>query len=97
MTTNSQIVYSRKPDMVSANLGEDLALLDTPGGSYVGLNATAAHVWRLLRDPLNRDQICEAMTREFEVDQARCLEEVDSLLDNLLAAGLIEEADCGTR
>lgn len=62
-----------------------------PHGSYLGFNATGAHIWRLLRDPLGFDRICAAMTAEFDVAPDRCREEVASLLDNLVASGLITE------
>lgn len=89
----AQRVFSRKPDMISANLGAELAVLDLPGGSYLGFNATAAHVWRLLQDPLTFEQICHAMTAEFEVEPAQCTTEIQSLLNSLLAAGLITASD----
>jgi hypothetical protein len=91
MTLGIQTVYCRKPGLLIANLGQELAVLDMPHGSYLGFNATAAHIWRLLRDPLSLDRICAAMTREFDVGADICRAEVASLLDNLLAAGLITE------
>lgn len=93
MPTLSQPLYCRKPEMISANLGVELAVLDLPGGSYLGFNATASHVWRLLRDPLSLERICAAMTAEFEVEPALCEAEVQSLLHRLLAAGLITASD----
>jgi hypothetical protein len=91
MAPGIQPVYCRKPGLLIANLGQELALLDLPRGSYLGFNATAAHIWRLLRDPLSLDRICAAMTGEFDVDADICRAEVASLLDTLLAAGLITE------
>jgi len=85
--------YSRRPATVAANLGEELALLDLPSGSYLGFNATAAHVWRLLSEPRTLDALCDAMTAEFEVDRERCRGEVADLLKKLLAADLIRVAD----
>jgi hypothetical protein len=81
--------FRRKPDVVSANLGAELAVLDLAGGSYLGFNATAAHVWRLLQDPLTLEQLCTAMAAEFEVEPAQCRGEIQALLEKLLAAGLI--------
>ena len=86
-------VFRRKPDMISANLGDELDVLDLPRGSYLGFNATAAHVWRLLQDPLTLEQICTAMIAEFRVEPAVCDTEVQSLLSELLAAGLITASD----
>jgi hypothetical protein len=91
MTSNPKTIYRRNTDLVSANLGEELVLLDMPHGSFLGFNATAAHIWRLLHDPLGFERICAAMTAEFDVDPDRCRKEVASLLDNLLASGLITE------
>jgi hypothetical protein len=88
-----QMVFCRKPDIVSANLGAELAVLDLPGGSYLGFNATASHIWRVLQDPLTLEQICAAMIAEFEVEPGLCATEVESLLKKLLAAGLITASD----
>lgn len=89
MHVAAQTIFRRQPDRISANLGAELAVLDLPGGSYLGFNATAAHVWRLLQDPLTFDQICDAMIAEFEVEPALCGTEIRSLLNELLTAGLI--------
>jgi len=89
MSAFVQTVFCRKPEVISANLGAELAVLDLPGGSYLGFNATASHVWRLLQDPLTLEQICIAMVAEFEVEPAVCRMEVQSLVNRLLSAGLI--------
>jgi hypothetical protein len=93
MPAFAQTIFCRKPDVISANLGAELAVLDLPGGSYLGFNTTASHVWRLLQDPLTLEQICAAMVAEFEVEPALCEADVQSLLNRLLAAGLITASD----
>jgi hypothetical protein len=93
MPAIAQTVFCRKPEMISASLGPELAVLDLAGGSYLGFNATASHVWRLLQDRLTIDQICGAMIAEFDVEPALCGAEVQSLLNRLLAAGLITAID----
>lgn len=91
ITTQSDKTYTRNPDLVSANLGQELALLDLARGTYLGFNTTAAHLWRLLADPLTFAQICRGMQAEFDVESAVCEAEVAPLLDELLTAGLIRE------
>src|SRR5882724_10819328 len=93
MPVSAQAVFRRQPDRISANLGAELAVLDLQGGSYLGFNATASHVWRLLQDPLTFEQICDAMIAEFEVEPTLCGREVRLLLNELLAAGLITAKD----
>jgi hypothetical protein len=89
MVSLPEKTYSRRPDVVAANLGEELAVLDLSTGSYLGFNATAAHLWRLLNEPRTLDALCDAMTAEFDIDKDRCRSEVAQLLDKLLAANLI--------
>ncbi len=90
---NDNRIYSRKPALVTANLGEELAVLDLANASYLGFNAAAAHVWRLLQHAHSLDEICSAMLLEFQVDAVRCRSEISLLLENLLAADLITVGD----
>lgn len=88
--TSTERTYERRPGYVAANLGEELAVLDMASGSYLGFNATAAHVWRLLEQPRTLRVLCEAMTEEFDIDADHCRTELHELLDQMLAAGLIQ-------
>lgn len=88
--TSVERTYERRPGHVAANLGEELAVLDMASGSYLGFNATAAHVWRLLDQPRTLGALCEAMMQEFDIDADRCRAELHELLDQMLAAGLIQ-------
>ena len=89
MTLPSQRLYAKNPGYVTANLGEELAVLDMTSGSYLGFNATAAEVWRLLEAPHSVETLCAALTSQFEVEHDRCREAVTNLLDKLSAAGLL--------
>lgn len=60
------------------------------GGTYFGLDAIGAEVWRLLEQPRSLDGLVEALTARFEVDRARCLSEVRPLVGQLVAEGLLE-------
>jgi hypothetical protein len=93
MNSDQERIYSRKTDIVAANLGEELALLSLTTGSYLVFNRTAAYVWRLLSVPQTLDALCEAMAVEFEIEKVRCRIEVQALLDRLLAANLIGVAN----
>lgn len=93
MTGIGELTYEREPGFATANLGEELALLDMAKGSYLGLNATAAHVWRLLERPRSLDALCARLMDEFEIDANHCRRDVSTLLGKLLAEGLIRTTD----
>lgn len=85
--------YRRQEDAVSADLGDELAVLNLESGSYLGFNATAAYLWRLLEEPRSLDELCKAMTAEFAVDTAGCRESVATLLAKLEGDGLVIAID----
>ena len=85
--------YRRRADAVGADLGDELAVLDMQSGSYIGFNATAAAVWRLLEQPRTPQAICAALRAQFDVEEERCRSNVERLLERLLAHRLIERSD----
>ena len=89
MTPPNARLYARNPGYVTANLGEELAVLDMASGSYLGFNPTAAEVWRLLEAPQTVETLSAALMSRFEVEQDRCRKSVVNLLDKLSAAGLL--------
>ncbi len=89
MTPTVEKLYVRNPGYATANLGEELAVLDMASGSYFGLNATAAELWHLLDRPQPLESLCRTLQSGFEVDADRCRVEVLALLERLCAAGLV--------
>jgi hypothetical protein len=85
--------YRRREDAVSADLGEEMAVLNLESGSYLGFNATAAHAWRLLEAPRSIESLCESMTTEFDVAPEQCRQALGKLLAKLEANGLVIAVD----
>ena len=86
-------IYKRSAEFVTAPLDDELALLDVRTGSYIGLNATATAIWRLLERPVSVDEVCAGLMQEFEVDAADCRAGVERAMQELLRRGLVEPAD----
>ena len=93
MTRTASPVYRRHPDAVSADLGSEVAVLDMARGSYRGFNETAAFVWRHLETPATLDELCGAVTAEYEVTEAQCRQSLGKLLAELEQAGLVVSSD----
>jgi len=87
----SVVVVAR--DQVSCDLGDEAAILNIKNGVYYGLDPVGAHVWTLLQKPQRVAEIRDAVLRAYDVEPERCRHDVDTLLKNLLAEGLIEVRD----
>jgi hypothetical protein len=66
-----------------------MVLLDMRRSHYIGLNVTATYVWRLLETPQSLDDLCDALTTEFDIARERCRRSITELLDRMEAVGLV--------
>jgi hypothetical protein len=82
-------VYERAVDLMEAELGDELVALDPDAGNCFGFNSVAASVWRTLREPKSLDEIQAAMLEEYDVEPAQCERELEELLADLCARGLV--------
>ncbi|CAK0737923.1 putative PqqD family protein [Gammaproteobacteria bacterium] len=91
MTTShtSAVCYRRRTDLLETVLDSELLLLDTQSMNVIGLNPTCSAIWRQLGDARTVMEIVKVLLVEFEVDSARCRTEVERVLQNLAANGLV--------
>ena len=57
----------------------------------MSVNETGKFLWDKLVDGADRDELVEALTNEYEVDEATAGKDVDAFLGLLREQGLIEE------
>lgn len=71
-------------------LGGEAVILDLATSTYFGLDAVGARLWELLQEDASADQACAQLLQEFAVDSARLEPDIDALLRQLAAAGLVQ-------
>ena len=82
----------RDPELISASLGEELAMLHIDSGRYYFLNDIAAAIWELLETPTTPAALCGTLVGRYDVSPEQCESEVLSLLDRLLEKEMIRIA-----
>ena len=80
-------------NVVTADLGDGLALLDLRTNQYFSLNDVGAFVWQELQTPKRREEIVDAVTERYEVSAADCAPDIDALLEEFRDAALVEQRD----
>lgn len=88
VTDNSIIVAVA--DQVSCELDGEAVILHLENGVYYGLNPVGAHIWDLIQQPLRVSELITTLTQEYDVEPARCQNDVISLLTELSSNQLIE-------
>ena len=78
------------PEQVSCGLGDESAILNMKNSVYYGMNAVGTRVWNMIGEPRSVVQVRDALLDEYEVDPARCEQDLLQLLEQMRTEGLIE-------
>jgi hypothetical protein len=81
--------YAVPDEVLTAHLEGEAVLLHMDTKNYFRLNATAALLWKGLERGLEREQLLDGLLAEFEVDRPTAAAELDRLLGELAARGLV--------
>jgi len=82
----SQII---REDVLTAHLEGEAVLLDLKTKQYYQLNGTAARIWKGLEQALEPPRIVDALVAEFAVDAATARAEMERVIEDLRARGLV--------
>jgi hypothetical protein len=70
----------RKGDWLSAKVGDELVMMSAERDYYIGLSEVGARIWELIAEPMELEELCERLEREFEVTPQACRAEVRAFL-----------------
>jgi hypothetical protein len=80
----------RTGEMIEAEVDGELVALHVDNGTCYGFNGTATRIWALLEQPRRFSELKAELLQEFDVDPATCEDQLNDLLDELAADGLVE-------
>ena len=90
MEISKDWVVAMTPQVVTANLGEEVVVLDLKEGIYFGLGSVGARIWTLLQEPVAVHEIERVLLEEYDVEAEECHEEVLRVISQLIEWKLVE-------
>ena len=82
-------LVTRAPDMMAAPVDQDLVILNLIKNSYIGLDGVGRRIWELLEQPKNIEDLCRALSAEFDGSPEEITGDVLSFVKELEAEGLL--------
>lgn len=86
-------LYSHASNVVDAEVGDELVVLDVNSGGTFALNEVAATIWRGLAQPMSFEELRELLLATYDVPHDQCTRELQQLLDDLTEKGLVRTSD----
>ncbi|MEC4895590.1 MAG: PqqD family peptide modification chaperone [Oscillatoria sp. PMC 1051.18] len=90
-------VIAKSSEPVSSQLHQETIILDTKAGVYYNLNDVGTSIWNFIAQPRSIAEIKDTLLAEYEVESQECDRQLQILLKDLLAKGLIEVKNEATR
>lgn len=82
-------MVARSAELIETEVDGELVALDVARGTCLGFNATASRVWALIERPATLSDLLARLGEEFDVEPARCADDVEALLAQFSEGGLI--------
>jgi len=80
-------------DVVVRDLAGESVLLNLSTGTYFGLDAVGTRLWHLIAEHGSTTLVLKILLTEYEVDATRLQKDLDALIEQLLAKGLLTTDD----
>ena len=93
---STDLIIRRKGNLLEAEVDGELVALEVEKGSCYGFNRSATRIWQLAEQPISLSSLCDRLVGEYDVDRARCEEEVAGVIRELEREGLLEVSDPAT-
>ena len=87
MNLNQTVTLS--PDVISQEVSGETVLLDLGSENYFGLDEVGTRVWQLIQEGGRLQDIYDALLAEYEVGPEQLLADLEKLLNDIQAAGLV--------
>lgn len=83
----------RVDETISSTLDGEEVILHAESEEYFGLNEVGTKTWESLEQQRTVDELVTIVSEEFDVSEEQSRRDVESFLDDLEAANLIEVSD----
>lgn len=83
------MLYKRNPEIVGAELDDEICAFIPSTAEYITLNETASSIYKMIENPLNTDEIIQNLSRSYNLDEQIAFDEVKNFLEYGISIGLI--------
>jgi hypothetical protein len=96
MAERDQQRFEVDGDVLYQPVEDEVVLLNLKSQQYYGLDAIGARIWQLLVETGNVDTVADRLCEEYDADRSRVLHDVESMVQDFCAAGLVKTGTART-
>ena len=85
----NSLIQRNETKFLASALGEEIVMMNTDNGDYIGVNNVGSEIWNMLTEPLRIDQLIEKLTENYDVTAEDAKTEVDEFVARMLKQEMI--------
>jgi hypothetical protein len=85
----SQQILSRNAEVISSEVGGQIALMSVRNGRYYSLNSIASDIWRKLENPTAIGRLADSLMPEYEGDAMEIERDLQETIEGWLVERLV--------
>jgi hypothetical protein len=89
-TITEKTVVVRAEGLLVSTVNDELVMVSLARGYYYGLDNAGVEIWKQLATPLSVAELCERLTRRYDVALESCRADVLRFLQELQAEQMIQ-------
>ena len=86
-------IVQRYSDMMSADVDEDVVMVNVQTGFYYAVSDVAREIWEAIERPTRISNLIEDLSASHDVDRSECEEQTLAFLETMLAERLLRVSD----
>ena len=90
MTLTTDTVIKRNPEIVHADMDDEIVMMSIEKGEYFGIDAIGSRIWEMLEGEKSIGEICAGLCASYDVDESVCRQDVIRFLENMHERNIIE-------
>jgi hypothetical protein len=90
MITLQSLIIRKDDRFLVSELGDDIVMMNTNSGHYLGLNTVSADIWKLMAQPIAAGTIIDNLISQYDIDRESCETQTLACLNKMLLIGMIE-------
>ncbi|MDB5118136.1 MAG: hypothetical protein JWQ79_3628 [Mucilaginibacter sp.] len=75
--SDETIIQRNETKFLASALGEEIVMMNTDNGDYIGVNSVGSDVWNLLNEPIRIDDLVKKIIDLYDVTPEQGKTEID--------------------
>lgn len=90
MNLTGETLISRKPGILTNNIGGETVMMSIEESKYFASNKTGAYIWNLVETPVSLDNLCTKLAADFNITKERCMTDILPFIKQMQENNIIE-------